>query len=58
MGNPLEFLDFDKDKDGIPDFIENMTGPNTVIGTGESITTSDEQQGPSGNPAPGSVKFD
>lgn len=50
----------DSDHDGIPDIIDDVLpiGETTVIGTGESITTTDEAQGPRPRPAPGTVNFD
>jgi hypothetical protein len=58
------FLGRDSDGDGIPDIVERIAheaenfGSHTVIGTGETITTSDEPQGPRRNPPPGGQNID
>ncbi len=58
----------DSNLNGIPDITEEFLGgaakvikrlgKHTVHGTGESITTSDEQQGPQLKPKPGSQIID
>lgn len=58
----------DSNLNGIPDITEEFVGgavkaikrlgKHTVRGTGESITTSDEQQGPRPKPKPGSQTID